>query len=280
MPVRVKKGVTWEESKKRIVEVIEDIKLGSTAEEAALKHGLSKLTVIRICQQNKVSRPECSARKNKVHERRASAVEEVKNGGVLEDIASKYGYRIGSLAHLCSNSGVSVAGKSKTKIKYRRPRMEFEEMMEWAYSQCCKNSETECLIWPGEVNNKGYPMIHFKGKNVSLHRLSFEYHHGYKLVGDLCALHRCDTPRCIFGPHLFPGTRAENNIDKMIKGRAGSLKGENHKSAKISEKEAIEIIDLIKCNIYQLKDIASMYGLSPEAVSGIKSGRKWSYLPR
>ncbi len=279
MPVRVKKGVTWEQSKTRIKEVINDITNGLTAAAVAEKHGLSRLTVIKICQQNKVPRSECAARRKAIHDRINSAVDEVRHGGLVEFVAAKYGYTQRSLEVLCSNYGVSVAGKWSGKKSIRSHGMTVDEVIKWVHSKCTQ-TDTGCLIWNGKVGDQGYASVNIRGKSFLIHRLVCEQHFGRKLVGEECALHKCDIRRCVSPFHLFIGTRKDNNDDKTFKKRNNSPRGESHGSAKMTTKEAREVIDLIKDGRMRLKDIADVYGVHPTTVSGIKSGRKWSYIPR
>lgn len=59
------------------------------------------------------------------------------------------------------------------------------------------------------------------------HRVAWTLSNG-AIPDGLCACHRCDNPPCCNPAHLFLGTRADNNADKVAKGR--EAKGENFRA--------------------------------------------------
>lgn len=87
---------------------------------------------------------------------------------------------------------------------------------------------SQCLLWTGSRNKKGYGQINVGGRPRFTHRLAWELEYG-EIAGGLCVLHKCDTPACCNPAHLFLGTRAENNSDMTEKGR-------NRQGVKNSEK--------------------------------------------
>ena len=56
--------------------------------------------------------------------------------------------------------------------------------------------------------------------------------------------------------------------------------GEQNKNAKLSDKQVMEIIDLLKHKIYKQNVIASMYNIKPCTINKIKLGHTWKHLPR
>lgn len=76
----------------------------------------------------------------------------------------------------------------------------------------------DCWVWTASVDLKGYGNFkHPLGSDA--HTFSWTLHYG-PITGGLCVLHRCDNPPCIRPNHLFLGTRADNNLDMIDKGRA------------------------------------------------------------
>lgn len=86
--------------------------------------------------------------------------------------------------------------------------------------------ETGCWIWQGDRNKFGYGMFGIKSggpgaNSVRAHRLSYELFVG-PIPSDLNVLHNCpggDNPSCVRPDHLFLGTKVDNAIDMLRKGR-------------------------------------------------------------
>lgn len=72
-----------------------------------------------------------------------------------------------------------------------------------------------------ECNLKGggkYRQISVNGKNISVHRFSWELHNGVIPKGMLVC-HKCDNPICVNPEHLFLGTHKDNTQDMIRKNR-------------------------------------------------------------
>jgi len=82
-----------------------------------------------------------------------------------------------------------------------------------------KLAKSGCHEWTGKIAADGYGIIRVNGKDVRVHRISF--HLSVRPIERhevIC--HRCDNRRCIRTDHLFVGSRADNNRDMALKGRA------------------------------------------------------------
>ena len=137
---------------------------------------------------------------------------------------------------------------------------------------------TECWLWTGHIDQKGYGRVS-TGKRNSLkyaHRVSWEEANGRPVPDGMCVLHACDTPACIRPDHLWIGTKRENNLDRVAKGRSAkevpSRQGELNWAAKLSDADAREIRSMLG-NTTQ-RHIASMYGVSQSVISNIATGRR------
>ncbi len=139
---------------------------------------------------------------------------------------------------------------------------------------------TPCWIWTGWADRDGYGILRTDGTHhrtkKRVHRVVWE-----ALVGEIpdstpCVLHHCDTPRCCNPDHCFLGTNADNNADRVRKGR--SRWGSRHPMAKLSEMDVQKIRRLVREGRLQQKDIAVMFGVAKSVITNIKMGRRWALL--
>lgn len=89
------------------------------------------------------------------------------------------------------------------------------------YDQIIFNSKWvgDCLESTYKVKNKRKsPQATFRGKNIGVHRASWEYHKG-KIPDGLYVCHHCDNPKCFRIEHLFLGTPKDNMQDMIKKKR-------------------------------------------------------------
>lgn len=132
-----------------------------------------------------------------------------------------------------------------------------------------------CVHFTGALNG-GYGRIMHQGRNCLAHKLTYELRWGLVPEG-LCVLHRCDNPKCVNVDHLFLGTRADNNADKVAKNRQSRLTGspgERRPLAKLRNED----IPKIRADPRPQSKIAAEYGISQAVISRIKTGRNWRHV--
>lgn len=78
-----------------------------------------------------------------------------------------------------------------------------------------KVRESDCLIWTGAVNTKGYPCVWVDGVSQLAHRLAYEDVHG-AIADDMTIDHTCRVRNCVNVEHLEVVTNAENNRRKRV----------------------------------------------------------------
>lgn len=136
-------------------------------------------------------------------------------------------------------------------------------------------NENGCFICTTLVPvEAGYYMTTRDGEKEYLHRMIYRECFG-DIPEGLLIRHKCDNPSCINPEHLETGTHQENMQDAVDRKR--NAYGERNGRAKLKEVEVLEIIDLLKRGRTQ-KSIAGIYGVSPDTIQAIKSGKNWRHL--
>ena len=163
-----------------------------------------------------------------------------------------------------------------------------------------------CWTWTASVHGKGYGQVTIHGATKKAHRVSWELTNG-PIPDGLCALHRCDNPRCVSVGHLFLGTNADNVADKMEKGRhrwvtgdahglrlhpervargdrSGArlhperlARGERNSNSKLIAADIIAIRQRLSAGDTQCS-IAKSFGVSNKTISNIKKGLIWKHV--
>lgn len=132
----------------------------------------------------------------------------------------------------------------------------------------------DCWLWIGYRATTGYgvfgigghPQIRFRA-----HRFSWLASRGLIPTGmEVC--HRCDTPACVNPGHLFLGTRQDNHLDSVRKGRkrAWGLQ-------KLNAVQVLEIRARVAAGELGYR-VAMEYGIARNTVSGIVNRKSWAHL--
>jgi hypothetical protein len=132
-----------------------------------------------------------------------------------------------------------------------------------------------CWGWSAALFESGYPAIAAEPPDRSMllgHRVSYELHVG-PIPKGMCVLHRCDVRSCTNPAHLFIGSKADNNQDKISKRR--HRYGENHHWSKLTREQA-ELIRAIRSTCgATMQEIAELFGVSRALVSLVLANRIW-----
>lgn len=131
----------------------------------------------------------------------------------------------------------------------------------------CYECTSHCL------GTGGYPVVKVEGKQYNLHR--YIYIQIKKETPD-CVMHLCDNRRCINIRHLKGGTKKENTLDRIYKGRCrgGSTKGESNPSHTLKE-EDVSVIKKLLLNGFSQRKVAVAYGVSKSLIGKISIGELW-----
>lgn len=148
----------------------------------------------------------------------------------------------------------------------------------------------DCWIWTGSKAH-GYGRFYYGNSRKAAHRFSYELANGVVLDKEYVC-HSCDNPACVNPAHLFLGSQFENMRDCAAKRRNAMQRnpershfkttvyrqiGERHGSAKLKESDVSEMFRLFNGG-KKRKEIAVQFGVSPQQVCKILSGKRWSHL--
>lgn len=128
----------------------------------------------------------------------------------------------------------------------------------------------DCVIWPGSRYKTGYGQCWRNGKTHHAHRIAWESAHG-PIPKGLCVLHRCDNRPCVNIDHLFLGTRTDNHLDKVSKGRM--LIGMALPQTKLTPED----ISNIRASGLTQEALAKRYGVNQGHISKIKNNLRRNY---
>lgn len=132
-----------------------------------------------------------------------------------------------------------------------------------------KKGPTECWLWTGCLYHYGYGQFNYEGA----HRFSWKLVNG-PIPNGQYVCHTCDIPICVNPDHLFLGTAKDNFHDAIRKGR--TPRGENQRSAALTEKEVIEIFKSKEST----RELADSYLVTTQTIRNIWSGKCWGWLTK
>lgn len=133
--------------------------------------------------------------------------------------------------------------------------------------------EDACIIWPYCTNEKGYGLATIGGKQRGAHNWICRLVHGDPPEGRKHAAHKCGDPICVNPNHIRWATHAENMNDKYIHGTMNH--GERNGKTTITEEDVI----FIRRAPPNLTALSQKYGMTPCAISRIRSAKTWAHVP-
>ena len=134
-----------------------------------------------------------------------------------------------------------------------------------------------CWVWKRSKLHHGHGQFFFKGKRIQAHRYAYMLEHG-GIPESKWVLHKCDNGSCVRPDHLYAGTHADNEDDKLKRGR--TCKGSKNGASKLCESQVIDIRKRLAlgARAEHMRAIASEYGVSWQLIAAIRRKVKWGWL--
>lgn len=132
-----------------------------------------------------------------------------------------------------------------------------------------KKTDTGCWEWQGATIKRGYGKIREGHKFLLVHRVMYG-----DIPKGMCVLHTCDNPPCCNPDHLFVGTRKDNALDAVSKGRNFVLYGVASPRAKLTP----EIVRKIRSSKEPVRVLAERYNVTPKAIYHVLRRETWKHV--
>lgn len=155
-------------------------------------------------------------------------------------------------------------------------QLSIEQQREF-WSLVKKSSMSGCWLWSGPtVTKMRYGRFQLNAKQQYAHRVSWSLSNGEIPKGQ-CVLHKCDTPACINPEHLFLGSRRDNMIDKVMKGRQHYGVGTG--GAVLTDQKVSTILYEYACGDTSALELAARYGVNESTMRSVINGKTWLHVP-
>lgn len=173
----------------------------------------------------------------------------------------------------CSHACMHMGQRGVRRVTYGKPKLPLAERF---WPKVDRRGDDECWPWIGAKELAGYGKlggdIHLGGQ-IKAHRASYEINIG-PIPPGMCVCHRCDNPPCVNPNHLFLGTLAENNADKVRKGRGSTNRGGTNPKAKLTA-EIVNTIRRLRGDGLSQQAIGDIVGFSQVHVGKVLRGNCW-----
>jgi HNH endonuclease len=142
-----------------------------------------------------------------------------------------------------------------------------------------------CRLWHRALNSEGYGVTYVGGRQVRVHRKSWEDSYG-PIPDGLFVCHHCDVRACYEPTHLFLGTNSDSMRDARDKGRLHPFRFAPGKSP--NAKLSWPIVREIRATIHAAKTghpgqgdpfsilaASRRYGVGQSVIRSVVQGKTW-----
>jgi len=160
-----------------------------------------------------------------------------------------------------------------------------EEMIAEFWNRMAILSDDDCWLWKWGVSGAGYGQMRINGTMWFSHRLAYALVNG-PIPAGLLVCHQCDAHyapgdttyrRCSNPRHLFLGTKKDNAVDCVNKGRKAL--GEFHRSAKLNWVLVRQIRAMPHLGNRQIIDLAKELGIAANSLRDVLHYKTWKEEP-
>ena len=135
----------------------------------------------------------------------------------------------------------------------------------------------QCWTWQGNLDSHGYASCHFDGRKRQAYRVMWELVCG-PIPDGLCVCHSCDNPKGVNPDHLWLGTRSQNTLDRVHKGRCSGPRGIEQHDAKLTPESVTALRKQYAKGGVTQRELARKYGMSQAAVARAILGQTWRHI--
>jgi hypothetical protein len=145
-----------------------------------------------------------------------------------------------------------------------------------------------CWIWmrglhtpPKDSGYSGdYGVVYDGYKKQKAHRAAYDAFVG-KIPKGKCVLHKCDIPQCCNPKHLELGTKKDNAVDMISRGR--DFRGEPKRGAAshlavLKDEDVLRIRDRYAAGGISQRLLGLEYGISQTAILKIVRRQRWGHI--
>jgi hypothetical protein len=132
----------------------------------------------------------------------------------------------------------------------------------------------ECWPWTDSGDKDGYGLLWVGKANVRAHRFSWELANGKPVPEGLWVLHHCDNPPCVNPAHLYIGSAADNNRDRIVRGRFRANPDPWACRRRLTAEQVQEIRNFGNPHYGARAELARRYGVSHQHIRAIQLGER------